>query len=676
MHAGFERLLRPKSIAVVGGGEWCRAVIEQNIAMGYDGAIWPVHPKRDEIAGVRTFPDVSALPGVPDASFIGVNRHATIDTIRALNGCGAGGAVCFASGFRETEDGAGLQAELLEAAGEMTLLGPNCYGFVNYLDGALLWPDQHGGQRVENGVAIVTQSSNIAINMTMQRRAVPLAYVMTAGNQAQTGLAEIGAALLEDERVTALGLHIEGIDDIRAFEALARTGLTLGKPIVVLKVGASDRARAAALTHTASLAGSAAGASALFHRLGIGEVHTLTAFLETLKLLHVGGALPSTGIASMSCSGGEAALIADSGLRHGLAFPALTAAQEGALRAILGPLVTPSNPLDYHTQIWRNEEALTRSIVTMMDGPQDVTLLIVDFPRADRCSAADWDHVIAGCLAARQATGGSLAVVSSLPENMPEAVAETLLAGGITPLNGLDDACVAIRCAAASTGVRDKQPVLAVSGSGKPDTLDEAEAKTELARFGIQVPKSIRCKDAATAVSAASEIGFPVVLKGEGFAHKSENGAVMLGLDSAEAVDRAVSKMPAPGYLVEQQVSGATVELLVGIIRDDAHGFVLTIGTGGALAEVLQDRCSLLVPSSRESVAQAIEGLRVTRLLHGYRGQPAVSIEAVLDAIMALQDYAHSFAEKLHEVEINPLLCGPDFAIAADALISRKADHD
>ncbi|MEM9106824.1 MAG: acetate--CoA ligase family protein, partial [Pseudomonadota bacterium] len=612
----------------------------------------------------------------PDASFIGVNRHATIDTVRALSGKGAGGAVCFASGFRETDDGAELQAALLAAAGETILLGPNCYGFINYLDGALLWPDQHGSIRRETGVAIVTQSSNIAINLTMQRRAVPLAYVMTAGNQAQTGLAEIGAALLEDERVTALGMHIEGIDDIRAFEALARTGLTLGKPIVVLKVGSSAQAKTAALSHTASLAGSEAGANALFHRLGMGQVHTLPAFLETLKLLHVTGTLPSTNIASISCSGGEAALIADGGQRHGLSFAEISPKQDAVLRDILGPLVTPSNPLDYHTQIWRNEEALTQTLVTMMEGAQDLTLLILDFPRDDRCDASDWDHTIAACRVARRQAGRPLAVVSNLQENLPEPIAELLLTEGILALNGLDDACAAIRCAADAAGVRDKQPILMVSQSSEATTLTEAEAKTELARFGVRIPKAIRCKDAATAASAASEIGFPVVLKGEGFVHKSEHGAVVLGLNDAEAVFKAAEKMAAPGYLVEEQITGPRVGLLIGIVRDDAHGFVLTIGAGGTLTEVLQDRCSLLVPSSRETVADAIDGLKVARLLHGYRGQPAVSMDAVLDAIMALQDYAQSFAEQLHEVEINPLMCGSDFAIAADALISRKADHD
>ncbi|MEM6375624.1 MAG: CoA-binding protein, partial [Pseudomonadota bacterium] len=147
------RLLRPRSIAVIGGGFWCASVVEQCLKMDFSGPIWPVHPNKNHIAGQPTFQSLESLPRAPDAVFIGVNRKATIDIVSKLRRIGAGGAVCFASGFRESQketgDGAQLQQALLEAAGEMPIIGPNCYGLINYLDGALLWPDQHGGQRVE-----------------------------------------------------------------------------------------------------------------------------------------------------------------------------------------------------------------------------------------------------------------------------------------------------------------------------------------------------------------------------------------------------------------------------------------------------------------------------------------------------------------------------------------------
>ncbi|MBL8581298.1 MAG: acetate--CoA ligase family protein, partial [Rhizobiaceae bacterium] len=243
----LSRLLRPKSIAVVGGGFFAPNVIKQSLKMGFAGEIWPVHPSKDEVAGVRAYRSLADLPGAPDATFIGVNRNLTIDVVRELRERGAGGAICFAAGFRETAhydpDGSRLQDALLEAAGDMAVIGPNCYGLINYADGALLWPDQHGGRRLapgERGAAIITQSSNIACNLTMQTRALPLAFLMTAGNQAQTGLSEMAIGLIEDERVSCLGLHIEGFDSAAGFERLAARARELKKPIVAMKVGRSE----------------------------------------------------------------------------------------------------------------------------------------------------------------------------------------------------------------------------------------------------------------------------------------------------------------------------------------------------------------------------------------------------------------------------------------------------
>ena len=193
---------------------------------------------------------------MPDAVFLAVNRHATIDYVRDLAAMGAGGVVSYAAGFAEAgADGAALQAALREAAGAMPVLGPNCYGLINYLDGALLWPDQHGGGRVERGVAIVTQSGNIGCNITMQRRALPIAYLVTMGNQAVVGLSAAIETLARDARVTAIGLHIEGIDDPAAFARAVAVARAHGKPVVVLKTGGSAAGAALTVSHTASLAG-------------------------------------------------------------------------------------------------------------------------------------------------------------------------------------------------------------------------------------------------------------------------------------------------------------------------------------------------------------------------------------------------------------------------------------
>ncbi len=670
------RLLRPRSIAVVGGGAWCEAVVEQNRKLGFKGPVWPVHPTRETVGGEQAYSGLEALPDAPDAVFIGVNRHATVDVVNGMRNMGAGGAVCFASGFREHHDGVALQTQLLHAAGELAILGPNCYGFINYLDRALLWPDQHGGLPVESGVAIVAQSSNIAINLTMQRRGLPIAYMVTAGNQAQTGLAEIGSALLLDERVTALGLHIEGVADLRAFEQLARVAESHGKPVVVLKVGSSDAGRQAALTHTAALSGSDAGASALFRRLVFAQVDTLTQFLETLKLLHVAGPLAGRKVVSMSCSGGEAGLVADTAERYGLQFPPISQDQDQRLSAILGPLVSPANPLDYHTRIWGDRAALAETFATMMETDADLSMLILDHPRADRCDGAGWSPVLQAGLEAHQRGNGQIAIVSTLAENMPEALACRLMRNGIVPLCGLDDACAAIRAAAGCGQRVSNEPVTLAGAPVSPTAMDEAAAKTALARYGIEVPQARVANSVDDAVQSAAAIGFPVALKGLGFAHKSENGAVRLHIGSADAVRQAAQSMGSDSFLVEQMIVDGLAELLIGVHHDEAHGFVLTLAAGGVLTELFADRQSLLVPADRASISTSLDKLRIATVLNGYRGRPAADRDAILDAVLAVQDYVVAHADGLQAVEINPLICGATRAVAADALIVRKADHD
>ncbi len=673
----LDRLFRPRSIAVLGGGAWCRSVLEQCRKFGFEGDLWPVHRSEAKLAGIPAHAALSDLPNAPDATFIGVNREAAVEAVRALSTMGGGGAVCFASGFREAEaelpGGTGLEAQLVAAAGNMPVLGPNCYGYINALDGALLWPDQHGLARTSAGVAIVTQSSNMAINITMQARALPIGFVATAGNQARTGMAEVGTALIEDDRITVLGLHVEGFRDLRAFEALSQCAADRGKEVVVLKVGRSSQARAAAVSHTASLAGGDAGAAALIDRLGFARAESLPGFLETLKLLHVTGALPSNRIASVSCSGGEAILAADAGCRHGVSFPRLNRRQERDLREVLGPRVALANPLDYHTYIWRDADAMTRAWSAITDPELALTMLIVDFPRGDRCNAADWECAVSAALATRMRTGANVAMVATLPELMPEPVAARLLAGGVVPLAGLVEAVQAI-AAAALLRRRDSRrhlPLLLPGRVSRPELRREAEAKAALAEFGLAVPRSLFAATPAEAARSAREIGFPVVLKSEGHAHKTEAGAVALGLASEDAVQNAASTMGGEEFLVEEMIGGAVAELLIGVVRDPAHGYVLTIGAGGVLTDLLDDRRSLLVPAHPDDVADALDGLRLGRLIAGWRGSGGANRGAVIRSVMSVQDYVLANCGGLQEVEVNPLICRADGAVAVDALLRR-----
>ena len=658
----LSRLLRPHSIAVLGAG-WAENVITQCQKMGFSGPVWPVHPKRDTVGGVPAFRSLQDLPGPPDATFIGVNRHATLEVVRELAAMGAGGAICFASGWEEAGE-ARLQADLVAGAGRMPVLGPNCYGVINYLDGALLWPDQHGGQRVERGVALLSQSSNIVINLTMQARGLPVAYVACLGNAAQVGLAELAGALLADERVTALGMYVEGIDDAPALAQLAAAAARAGKGIVCLKSGKTELSRVAAASHTASLAGEAAVSSAFLHKAGIAEVATLPELLEVLKIFHAHGRGLGPRLCSLSCSGGEAGLVADLGAAAGLHFPPPTQAQRQQLGAILGPIVTIANPLDYHTFIWGDGPRTTDVFTTMLAG-YDAGVFIVDPPRPDRCDPSSFQPALDAIVAATRATGKPAFPVASLPENFDEALADQMMAQGVVPLMGLEAALGAIRAAQGVWGVAPEGP-LEAREARDVRLLDEAEAKDVLRMAGVAVPEGVFAPTLAEVAERAEGLAPPLVLKGLGFAHKTEAGAVRLGLSSLAGQP----EMPgATGYLVEEMALGAVAEVLVGLRRDPVYGVSLTIGMGGVTAELLADTVTLVLPVSRDAVLGAVRRLRLFPLLDGYRGRARGDVGALADLVVRLCGLMAD--DSFEEIELNPVLVRQQGVVAVDALIRK-----
>jgi acyl-CoA synthetase (NDP forming) len=512
----------------------------------------------------------------------------------------------------------------------------------------------------------------------MQRRSLPVAYIVAAGNQAQTGMSVIASALIEDTRVTAVGIHIEAVDDVALFERLAFRAAELRKPIVATTVGRSEAARAAAISHTASIAGSEAAGEAFFKRVGVPRVRSVPEFLETLKLLHVHGALPGRALCSMSCSGGEAALVADAVNGRRVHFRALTDDDRIRVRATLNDFVAITNPLDYHTFVWGNAKAMAATFSAMMQSRFDLSLLILDFPRMDRCNEdADWDAASAGLSEAVRQTGGRAAVVASLPENMPENRAAALMASGIAPLAGIDEALTAAEAAAfigEAWSAPASEPILAAARVSNvcPRTLAEAETKQMLSAFGLSVPKFAATHSPVDAVAAADAIGYPVAVKALGIAHKSEAGAVRLNLASAAEVEAAAKALAGrgQGILVETMVTDGVAELLIGVSRDKRFGLLMTIAAGGVLVELLGDCMSLLLPATEQEIRAAMLSLKTAPLLKGYRGRPVADLGAAVAAAVAIARFAEAHADTLDELEVNPLIVRPAGrgAVAVDAL--------
>ncbi len=680
----LRRLLSPRSVAFV-GGRIAEMAIRRCQELGFAGEIMPVHPERQTVAGVRCYPTLESLPQVPDAAYVGVNRDLTVDLVARLATMGAGGCVCYAAGFAEMGDeGQEVQDRLVEAADDMPLVGPNTFGFLNLVEDCALWPYLFGGGHVEQGVALISQSGNIAMNLTMNQRSVRFTHVIGTGNQAVLAPGDYLDALLDDRRVRAVGMYLEGLDDVDRFQRAALRALDLGVPVVVLKVGRTDAAAERASTHTSSVTGSDALVDAYFKRLGVVRVSSLNQLLETLKVFDVSGPLRGNDVVTLSCSGGEAAILADLTDEHGLRTSPFTEAQRCDLEAEFANYVTVSNPFDYNTSIWGDRAAQERCFTTSMRGVHDAALLIYDHPTVQAEEVDEWTTAVDAFVAAHRATGMSAFVVCTITELLPRVLRERLIDCGVTPLQGLDDALFALAAAAAyPRGHRQARRAVALSTGVPTDAalLDEWESKQRLRTYGLVLPAGDVGQAAETA-SIAARIGYPVAVKALGaeFAHKSELGAVVLDLHTDADVVAAVAAITKATvdrgerperFLVERMVEGAVVELLVGVKRDAQFGPSMVIGTGGALVELLAETAVLLLPTDRQTIDAALSSLKVARLLDGFRGAPAGDRNAAIDAIVSVAEFATDHWDTLVELDINPLMVLPDGSgvVVADALI-------
>jgi acyl-CoA synthetase (NDP forming) len=550
------------------------------------------------------------------------------------------------------------------------------------LDGALLWPDQHGGQRVKRGVALFTQSSNILLNLTMQTRGLPIAYVLALGNQAQTDVAHAIEAVVADDRVTAVGLHVEGFSDVQTLERVSRLARDRRLPMVAIKAGSSVRGAGLALSHTASLAGSDRIADALLDRLGIARVRSLDSLIETLKLLHVHGPLSGSRIGSMSCSGGEAMLMADAAEGRDVSFPEFSPDQYQRVRETLTELVTVSNPLDYHTFNWNDEEKLYKTYRAMLSCGFDLSLLVLDFPRQDNCQWDTWHPAMNAIERAAQDTGQHTAILASLPENLPEDTASDFINCGIAPLCGIEQALDAVEAAAKIGNLWRQVPPLLLPGvtteiRQESFIVDEWEGKAWLSELGLVVPRGRLVRSIEESVEAAGEIGFPVCVKAcdVSLRHKSDQLAITLNVSNEQQLRNSAERLLAhyDRLIVEEMITDALVELIIGFEHDPQVGPCMMLGTGGILVELLRDVQIVLLPARRSEFESALEKLGTMPMLKGYRGTSQGDTVALLDCLETLSSHILSATGSVSELDINPMLVRPlgKGVVAADVLLSQ-----
>ena len=677
--ANLSRLISPKSIAVV-GNRGADFAIRESKKLGYNHKIWAIHPTLDFLEGIKCYRDIKDLPEVPDATFIAVNAESAIDIIADLKSIGGGGAVLYASGFGEVgEKGIKRNQRLLEAADGMPVIGPNCYGFINSLDRVALWPDVHGCEAVSSGVAIITQSGNIGLNITMQSIGLPIAYMFTLGNQTNTNIADIIHAMLDDNRVSAIGLHIEGISDIKSFEIAAQRAINKKIPIVAIKSGRTDASAKIALSHTSSMTGSDQLFSVFFERLGIARVNTVPEFLETLKLLSIIGVIDHNGVASMSCSGGEAGMMAD--LIDGLDinFPSLDDLHKDRVKLALNDFVEVDNPLDYHTFIWGDRKRTSECFKQMISGNFAATMLLLDWPRTQESEQKEWDLTLLALSDAISGTGEKAIVLASIADCMPKRIIKKCQKYGIAPMIGMDICLKALNhsyrigLAFETSSMQSIEILRSLSHSSKISNLTEFEGKKLLKKYDVPIPDGEIVTSTSEALMAAEKIHYPLTLKvsNADLAHKTELGAVLLDINDPIVLEKACQDLfkIGPSLLLEKMVQDSVTELIIGMANDPIFGKYIIIGSGGILVELFKDTIPLLFPVSREDVSLALSKLKVFPIIKGFRNNPEGDIEAIINCVMSVVKLINE--NDIIELDINPLLVlkRGSGVIAVDTLI-------
>ena len=683
----FARLLRPRHIAFIGGHDATIAINEAR-RRGFGGQMWAVNPKRSDLAGVTCLPSIADLREPPDAVYLAIPANGVVAALGELAKLGAGGVVCFSAGFKETGDQAAEQA-LIDATGDMALIGPNCYGLINYIDNSALWSFEHGGWSPGYGAAIVTQSGMFSSDITMSARSLPMAYMVSAGNQAVLGLEDFLDIFCEDDAVRAIGLHIEGLTDIQAFERAALKAIEKGVAVVALKTGRSAIGATLTVSHTGSLSGSNELYEALFARTGVISVTNPAQFLETLKYLCVAGAPGDRNVAGFTCSGGGATMLADHAETINLSFAPIAQQDHATLKNLLPDIATVSNPLDYTTPIWGQPDktypVFSQAMDVMSAGS---AVLVQDYPaKGLDDSKCYYQHDAAAFGKAAAERGLPAAICATIPENLDEDTRRFLIDQGIAPMQGIHETLNAIGHAATWQYARKRveldrpAPLLSAKEPYSTRLLTEDEGKAMLMNFGVQIPAGTTVSE-ADARSQAADFNYPVVLKmmSPNLAHKTEAGAVVLNITGPnDLIDKiACMKNTVKAYdmgaktdsfLIEEMSPTPLAELIVTLRSDPQFGSVLVLGSGGILTELVGDAVTVLLPATSKDIEQALQSLRTAKLLGGFRGRPKANFARMSDQIHKICSSYVSHQSEIFEIEINPMFVYQEDMVAIDALI-------
>lgn len=680
----LQRLLSPKRVAWVGGGGMAPALGYMG-ANGYPGEVIAVNPQRAEIDGVPCVASVADLPWTPDVAVLVIPKDAVIGVVRELSAVGCVAAICITSGFKEADGGADLQASLIDAAGDMPIVGPNCPGIANFLDGHAFMMDHFGIHAPDRGAAVISNGGAYLSDLGCADRSQPIAYLIGLGNQAMVGIPDMLDLVLDDPRVTAVNLYFEGMGDVAALSECAAKAARKGIPIVAIKGGRSDAGKRATQSHTASMAGDAEIASALFRRFGWIEVSTPAEAIETLKMLSYTPIPKGLRTGFVTSSGSYAVLGGDIAGNVGLQMDLPHDEHAGALDTALPAYVGPANPLDISdAHGWSRDQQLP-IYQAFAANNYDLYAQVMCYPPEGGWDMATWDTTTDAL--ADAVHGRPVAFVNTLAESLPRSVRERMIANGMAPLQDMEDGLRAVANAAHYGGRRDNldpdsmrlPPPTEVGGD--THTLGEDQAKSMLHAAGLDIPAQWIAQRADNVPDVSCTTAVKAIVPG--LLHKTEAGAVALNV-APDALSTTIADMATRlreqdlrpnGFLVEEMITAPVAELMIGLRRVEGVGAVLTMASGGTAVELLDDQVTEILPLETADIDAGLRRLRLSPLFLGYRGRQPANLDAVKSTIARLCAFLLE-RPALAELEINPLLLTADRAVIVDAVVtsSRKAE--
>lgn len=692
---GIERLLRPRSIAIVGASATAGALGASVLAnlerMGFNGDIHLINPKRDTIGGRSCLKSVEDLPAGVDAAVLAIPRAAVLDTVRALAGRQVGAAIIFSAGFAEGgEAGLAEQRELsrIAAASGMVIEGPNCLGLVNYIDGIAVTfvetPAIALGARP--GIGIVSQSGAMAcvVGVTLTAKELGISYSISTGNEAASGVEDYVEYLIADPHTRVLALIVEQFRQPQRFLELARRARSAGKAVVLLHPGRSSAARESAATHTGAMAGDYQVMRAQVERQGVLLAESLEEFSDVLELAVRFPCIPLHGAAVLTESGAFKALTLDMCEQLALELPRIDDASAPDLRAALPDFVPVSNPIDLTAQALVDPDLYRRTLSALLPDERFGSVVLAIIQTDSTTSNLKFPPIIAAIETLRPQKPVIFAGLDDGAE-VPKEFISRLRALNVPYFPSPDRAYRALArwCEAAHRDALSAQPDRRMlSEKLVPGVLAEYRSKQLLAELGIRFPAARLVASLDAAQEAAVQMGTPIVLKAQSAAlpHKSEAGGVVLGLRDSRSISEGWERLRAniaknrpglklDGVLVEK-MGQPGVELIIGGRNDPDWGPIVLAGFGGVQAEILKDVRLLMHDLTAAGIVRELYKLKSAELLRGFRGSPALDVAAVADIIMRLG--ALLLAEPaIAEIDLNPVIVYPQGqgAIALDALV-------